>query len=53
MKNLILILVAMMIFIGCSKDGAKSRLLDGPQVSESQTPTDVNYPELGPKSTGS
>jgi PBP1b-binding outer membrane lipoprotein LpoB len=50
MKNLILIVTAALLFIGCSKDGAKARLLNGSDPSDiTHTPTDTNMPEIGDK----
>ncbi len=49
MKNFLLIVAAAMLFIGCSKDGAKARLIDGGDMTDITQPTDKNMPELGPK----
>ena len=62
MKLAWLTLVGMMVFVGCSKDGAKSRLLEGgqlnqeiveapaaPEDEEEREPTDKNFPEPGEK----
>lgn len=49
MRNLILILVAATFFIGCSKEGSKSRLMDGGTLEQdTATPVDTNFPELNP-----
>ena len=43
----ICLVFSMLFLVGCSKDGAKARLLEGgqaPVVETNPTPTDINYP---------
>lgn len=40
MNRWILILAAAMLTIGCSKDGAKSHLMDGGQITQTPPQTD-------------
>ena len=44
MKTAMLVALVSLLFIGCSKDGAKSHLLNGPQAASDPQPTDVNMP---------
>lgn len=49
MKRIFLVMLGMMIFAGCSKDGAGSRLVDGPKSDASDPqPTDRNLPQPAP-----
>ena len=44
MKTTILVLMAGLILVGCSKDGAGQRLVDGGQIETQPLPTDANLP---------
>jgi hypothetical protein len=43
MKTTFLVLLASLVLVGCSKDGAGHRLAEGGQMAE-PLPTDGNYP---------